>query len=74
MTAPTSCRFRPAASDVSKQFFRSIRPRAQRVDAKSSDAKVMAVAFPHPTIHAFTAVAINTSSSSKTLAPGTTGP
>ncbi len=52
---------------VSKQFYRFIRPGAQRVDLKSSDAEVMAVAFQHPTMNAFTIVAINTGSASKSL-------
>jgi MYXO-CTERM domain-containing protein len=52
---------------VSKQFFRFIRPGAQRVDVKSSDSEVMAVAFAHPTMNAFTVVAINTGGSSKKL-------
>jgi O-glycosyl hydrolase len=52
---------------VSKQFFRYIRPGAQRVDLKSSDPEVMAVAFQHPTRNAFTIVAINTGSASKSI-------
>ena len=52
---------------VSKQFFRFIRPGAVRVDAKSGDPEVMAVAFSNPSMNAFTVVAINTGSSSKTL-------
>jgi MYXO-CTERM domain-containing protein len=52
---------------VSKQFFRFIRPGAQRVDCKSSDPEVMAVAFSNPSMSAFTVVAINTGSGSKTL-------
>jgi MYXO-CTERM domain-containing protein len=58
---------------VSKQFFRFIRPGAQRVDVKSSDPEVMAVAFSHPSMNAFTVVAINTGSASKTLTLTGTG-
>ena len=58
---------------VSKQFFRFVRPGAQRVDVKSSDPEVMAAAFSHPTMNAFTVVAINTGSASKALTFAGTG-
>jgi len=50
---------------VSKQFFRYIRPGAQRVDVSSNDPEVMAVAFQHAGMNAFTLVLINTSTTSK---------
>lgn len=53
---------------VSKQFFRYLRPGAQRVDLKSNDPEVMAVAFQHPGMKAFTIVMINTGSASKAIA------
>ena len=52
---------------VSKQFFRYIRPGAQRVDVKSGDPEVMAVAFQNTAMNAFTIVAINTGSASKSI-------
>jgi glucuronoarabinoxylan endo-1,4-beta-xylanase len=52
---------------VSKQFFRFIRPGAQRVDVVSSDPEVMVVAFQHPAMNALTIVAINTGSAAKAL-------
>jgi glucuronoarabinoxylan endo-1,4-beta-xylanase len=52
---------------VSKQFFRFIRPGAERVDVKSGDPEVMVVAFQHPTMNAFTLVALNVGSASKTI-------
>ena len=53
---------------VSKQFFRYLRPGAQRVDLKSNDPEVMAVAFQHPGMNAFTIVMLNAGSASKTIA------
>lgn len=52
---------------VAKQFYRFIRPGAQRVDVQSSDSEVMVVAFQHAGLNSFTIVAINTGSTSKPL-------
>ncbi len=52
---------------VSKQFYRYIRPGAQMVDVQSTDAEVMVAAFDNPAMNAFTVVAINTGTATKTL-------
>jgi MYXO-CTERM domain-containing protein len=52
---------------VSKQYYRYIRPGAQMVDAKSSDANVLAVAFDNTQMGAFTIVAINTGTAATPL-------
>ena len=52
---------------VSKQYYRYIRPGAQMVDVKSSDANVLAVAFDNTQMGAFTVVAINTGTTATPL-------
>jgi MYXO-CTERM domain-containing protein len=52
---------------VSKQFYRYIRPGAQMVDVRSTDAEVMVAAFDNPAMNAVTVVAINTGTATKTL-------
>jgi MYXO-CTERM domain-containing protein len=52
---------------ISKQYYRYIRPGAQMVDAKSSDANVLAVAFDNTQMGAFTIVAINTGTAATPL-------
>jgi MYXO-CTERM domain-containing protein len=52
---------------VSKQYYRYIRPGAQMVDAKSSDANILAVAFDNTQMGAFTIVALNTGTAATPL-------
>jgi glucuronoarabinoxylan endo-1,4-beta-xylanase len=52
---------------ISKQYYRYIRPGAQMVDVKSSDPKVLAVAFDHAQMGALTIVAINTGTTATPL-------
>jgi O-glycosyl hydrolase len=58
---------------VSKNFYRFIRPGARMLKVTSSDASLFVVAFTHPTMGAFTVVAINTATSDKPLALGGAG-
>jgi O-glycosyl hydrolase len=52
---------------ISKQYYRYIRPGAQMVDVKSSDPKVLAVAFDNAQMGTFTIVAINTGATATPL-------
>jgi len=52
---------------VAKQFYRYIRPGAQMVQLQSDDPGVMVVAFDHPTMGAFSVVAINTTDTEQPL-------
>jgi MYXO-CTERM domain-containing protein len=52
---------------ISKQYYRYIRPGAQMVDVKGSDANVLAVAFDNAQMGAFTIVAINTGTAATPL-------
>gem|GEM_PF-1375504 len=52
---------------IAKQYYRFVRPGAQRVTVTSNDPEVMVVAFQHPTMNTLTVVAINTGTSSKPL-------
>ena len=53
---------------VAKQYYRYIRPGARRVQAQSDDPGVLVTAFEHPSMGAFTLVAINTGSTTVPLA------
>jgi glucuronoarabinoxylan endo-1,4-beta-xylanase len=55
---------------VSKNFYRYIRPGAKMLKVTTSDPDLFAVAFSNPASGAFTIVAINTATSSKTLTLG----
>jgi MYXO-CTERM domain-containing protein len=52
---------------VSKQFYRYIRPSAVRVSVESDDAEMLAVAFEHTRMDAFTTVLINVGEAEKTV-------
>jgi MYXO-CTERM domain-containing protein len=52
---------------VSKQFYRYIRPGATRITVKSNDSDLLAVAFEHASMKAFTTVVINVGEAEKTV-------
>jgi len=52
---------------VSKGFYRFIRPGARMVDVQSNDSEVLAAAFEHEAMGAFTVVLINAGTQTKTL-------
>lgn len=52
---------------VSKQFYRFIRPGARMVKVDSADEGILAVAFEHTGMSAFTAVLINTTAQPRTV-------
>jgi glucuronoarabinoxylan endo-1,4-beta-xylanase len=55
---------------VSKNFYRYIRPGARMLRVTTTDPNLFVVAFAHPTMGAFTVVAINTSNTNKSLVLG----